>query len=76
MASVTGATATNTEMDDDNVNPASNVANDFIVHCTLKFRGVEFIPNDLYDALDAEWGTVSSDKGTQARNCFEFVIEA
>ena len=55
------ASATNTEIDAN-----QTVANNgrHIVHATLIFDGVDFVPDDLYDALDTEYGTVAYDKDT------------
>jgi hypothetical protein len=44
------------------------------VHVTLQFDGVAFVPDNLYDALDAQYPTVASDKSTMSRGCYIFNI--
>lgn len=72
------ASNTNTQAEDTVQNPtAVNTAPETkTVHVTLVFRGVNFDPNTLYDGLNSAYGTVASVKGTLARRCYIFQIEA
>ena len=56
------AAATNTEIDANTT--VVNTNGRHIVHVTLVFDGVDFVPDDLYDALDTEYGTVAYGKNT------------
>jgi hypothetical protein len=78
MPKVLTASQTNTQIDDDVRNPSVNpgAQGRHVVHCTLVFEGVEFIPNDLYDALDAEYATVAYEHDAVARGCYVFNISA
>lgn len=75
---ILSAAATNTQVDDDNLNPTQAVSSGangrHVVHVTLVFDGVDFIPNDLYDALDAEYGTVAYEKDVATRGTYIFNI--
>lgn len=78
---VTSAATTNTQMDNASLNPdalmaPANVARDKrIVHITLEIEGnVSVTPDDIYDALDAEFAVVASPKSTMARGCWIFNI--
>lgn len=72
---VLDATTTNTQLDDDALNP-TGTSNRQVVHVTLVFDGVSFVPDNLYDALDAQYGTVSYEKNTASRGCYIFNIAA
>ena len=69
------ATAFNTDIDNDTLNPSTDANTDSKVYITLHFHGVAFDPNALYDALDSAYGTVSSNR-VPARNTYEFDIRA
>lgn len=73
IETVQTASSTNTDVDNDTLNPALDAPNRILVTVNLEFVGVTFTPNDLYDALDAQWGTVATNK-VPARNHFDFVI--
>lgn len=48
-----------------------------IVTVELKFNGVTFDPSDLYDALNAQWPVVASDKDNRGgfeQGDFSFTI--
>ena len=75
ISTVKDATATNTDVDDDTLNPTVTNTGRTVVHVTLTFDGVNFDPNALYDALDAGYGTVASDK-VNSHNIYNFVISA
>lgn len=47
-----------------------------IVTVTLKFKGVTYDPQDIYEALNAQYGTVTSDRDTQGQGALEFTIAA
>lgn len=71
------ASATNTQIDDSVLNPTvTNTTGRQVVHVTLVFDGVDFIPDDVFDALNAEYGTVATDKNVNARGCYIFTISA
>jgi hypothetical protein len=69
--------AANTEarLDDTAVGPTQTHQRR-IVHATLIFDGVDFDPSNLYDALNASWGTVATEKDEMARGCYIFHITA
>ncbi len=69
------ATATNSDVDDGVLNPDSTAPGRTTVFVTLEFHDVNFVPDNLYDALDAQYGTVAGNK-VQARNHYHFVISA
>ncbi len=77
MATDTVKTATeaNTDIDADDLNPTQTQPNRINVYVTLEFVGVNYDPNALYDALDAQYGTVATNK-TNARGTPHFVISA
>lgn len=75
IETVSSATAINAVVDNNTLNPASTHKN-AIVHITLKFRDVTFTPDDLYDALDAQWPVVASSKTSLSHNHFDFTITA
>lgn len=74
------ASATNTQIDESTLNPdqtasaSTGVRARQVVHCTLVFEGVSFVPDNLYDALDAQYATVAYEKDTAARGCYIFNI--
>ena len=72
------ATASNTQAEDTTQNPTSVLVEPGtqVVHVTLKFRGVTFDPNVLYDGLNSAYGTVACEDSTLARGCYRFLIEA
>lgn len=49
--------------------------NPTVVTVMLTFDGVEYKPIDLYEALDAKFGTVSSDADTIARHAYRLRIK-
>lgn len=69
------ATQTEARCDDTAVGPTQTQQRR-IVHCTLVFDGVDFDPSTLYDALNASWGTVATEKDEMARGCYIFTITA
>jgi hypothetical protein len=75
---VLGASATNTQIDDDTQNPTDAVSTTGrrVVHVTLVFDGVDFNPDALYDALDAGYATVGYEKNVAARGTYIFNIAA
>lgn len=73
IETVKTATATNTDVDDGVLNPDSTAPNRTTVFVTLEFVGVNFVPDNLFDALDAQYGTVATNK-VPARNSYHFVI--
>lgn len=53
----------------------SSTANPTVVTVMLEFRGVTFSPGALYDALNAAYGTVATDKDNfPDRGPFNFVV--
>jgi hypothetical protein len=72
---VTSAANTNTAMDDGTLNP-DQTANRSIVHITLVCEGVTLSPDDIYDALDAEFAVVAGEKdsGAYSRGTWIFNI--
>lgn len=53
----------------------TRTANPFVVTVTLKFVGVNFVPGALYDALNAAYGTVSTEKdAVSPAGPFQFTI--
>lgn len=74
LETVQTATATSTAMDDSQLNANSTEPTNINVFVALKFRGVTFDPTDLYAALDAKWGTVSTNMDQPSRNNYEFTI--
>lgn len=77
---VSDATATNAAVDSDAKNPAiAPGTNDRTVcHITLVFQGITYTPNDIYDMVDAQYGTVTSPKSPegQAHGTFIFNVAA
>lgn len=67
------AAQTNTAIDNDTLNP-TQTNNRAVVHVTLVFEGVSFNPDNLYDALDAQYGTVSYEKDQASRGTYIFNI--
>ena len=67
--------ASNAELDDSQLNP-DITNNDSIVHLTLKFEGVSVNPDNIYDMVDAQYGTVYSEKGAggNTTGCYIFKI--
>jgi hypothetical protein len=47
-----------------------------VVHVSLVFDGIDFDPDDIYDALDAEYPVVAYEKNQAARGCFIFNLSA
>ena len=70
------AAQTEAQLDDTSRNPTQTAGHPVNVHVDLKFVGVAFDPSDLYDALNAQWGTVASDKDTMQRGTYQFTITA
>lgn len=66
MPGVLSATATESQMDNDALNPTKTGRRE-IVHVTLVFDGVSYVPDTLYDALNAGYGTVTSEKAVNSR---------
>jgi len=72
---VLSASTTNAQIDDDNLN-RTRTNNRQVVHVALVFDGVNFVPDDLYDALDAQYGTVAYEKNVASRATYIFNIGA
>lgn len=53
---------------------ATETSNPVKVNLQLVFRGVNFVPTALYDALDAVYGTVASDKDVQRHKTYQWTI--
>jgi hypothetical protein len=64
---------TNTQVDDDARNP-TQTQDRAVVHCTLVFDGVTFVPDALFDALNAAYGTVAYEKNAVGRGTYIFNI--
>lgn len=73
---VLGATATEAQADDEVRNPDPAGRPRQVVHVTLVFDGVTCDTGDLYDALNAAYGTVAYEKNTVARGTYIFNISA
>lgn len=67
------AAATRTKLTERSTNPTSN-ADPTIVTVTLKYKGVTYTPEAVYDALDAAYGTVATDKDANSRGNLHFTI--
>ena len=67
------ATQTREQIEDTVRNPVRN-AEPVIVHVDLKFAGTEYDPAVLYDALDAAYGNVGSDKDSLAGGTLQFTV--
>jgi hypothetical protein len=76
--SVSSAAATAAAIDDNTKNPAvaPGTSGRHVVHITLHFDGVTYTPDDIYDMVDAQYGTVTSPKSPegQAHGNFIFTI--
>lgn len=73
IETVSSATQTNTDVDNDTLNP-TQTEEGAQVQVTLTFvGGQQFVPDALYDALDAQWGTVRTNK-VNARGEYSFII--
>lgn len=70
------ATKTKESLEDTKKNPKNKVKGKRRVLVALTFEDVEFDPKVLYEAIDAKWGTVASDKDVMGRNNYEFRITA
>lgn len=68
------AAATNTQMDDTVLNPVSTGTSRRIYHITLVTEGIALDPQDVYDALDAEWAVVAGEKNYMSRGTWIFNI--
>lgn len=73
---VLGATATEAQLDDDALNPTRTTRPRQVVHVTLVFDGVDFVPNTLYDVLNAGYATVGYEKNVASRDTYIFNIAA
>lgn len=78
---VISAAETKAQAEDTVQNPSTEVGGDAScgqnVFITLTFSGGQTIKaKDIYEMVDAKYGTVASIKRTVARNCFIFDIEA
>lgn len=71
----TSAATTNTQVDNDALNPTRTSLRK-IVHVTLVFDGVSFVPDNLFDALDAQYGTVAYEKDLASRDTYIFNISS
>lgn len=71
---VQGAAATEAQVDDDALNPTRTTRPRQVVHVTLVFDGVDFVPNALYDALNAAYGTVGYEKNVASRDTYIFNV--
>lgn len=67
------AAETKADFEDVSNNPTTN-ENNARVTITLTFEGVEFKPIDLYEALNAKWGTISNDKDCVSHNSYHLRI--
>jgi len=78
------AAETKAQMENTTLNPEVKIggteesgASDLVVSVTLHFAGGQtFKPKELYEALDAKYGTVASLHSTVARNTYDFAISA
>lgn len=68
------AAATKAALEDAKKNPVSQVTTRQTVTLSLTFDGVKFEPKVLYEALDAKYGTVSSQKDSTARKQYHWRI--
>ena len=57
-------------------NPKSKVKGYRTINVVLNLVDVEFDPKVLYEALDAKYGTVATDKDAMARGNYQFRISA
>lgn len=75
---VKSAANTNTQMDNNDLNPtvtsAAGTGNRKIVHITLVCENVDVTPDDIYDALDTEFAVVAGEKDTFSRGTWIFNI--
>ncbi len=74
------AAKTKEHMEDTKRNPETKVGGNVqagqVVHVTLRFTGGQTVkPREIYEMVDAKFGTVSSLKDTAARGAYEFQIE-
>lgn len=71
------ATQTKERLENTKINPKNKVKGQRKVTIVLNLIDVEFDPKVLYEALDAKYGTVASDKDSMGgRNNYEFRISA
>lgn len=70
---VTDAATANAQMDNAALNP-TGTANRQVYHITLVAQGVSIDPDNIYDALDAQYATVAGEKNYLSRNCWIFNI--
>ncbi len=70
------ATKTKESLENTKRNPKNKVKGSRTVNVVLNFVDVEFDPKVLYEALDAKYGTVATDKDSSARNNYQFRISA
>ena len=78
IGTVISASATNTQAEDTVQNPVidNDAPETKIIHVTLRYRGVDFNANTLYDGLNSAFGTVASVNNSVSRGCFVFDISA
>lgn len=69
------AAATETSIDNNTLNPNQTSA-PTVVHVTLQFDGVTFVPDTLYDMLNGTYGTVKNEKDVPSRGTYIFRISA
>jgi hypothetical protein len=72
--SVLTAAQTEAQMDNDALNPTRTTRPRQVVHVTLVFDGVNFVPDTLYDTLNAGYGTVGYEKNVASRDTYIFNI--
>lgn len=71
------ATDSRAQLADTARNPRETVAGlGLVVNVELVFDGVSFHAEDLYDALDTQFGTVKLDTDTAGQRNFRFRISA
>lgn len=74
------ATKTKEHLEDTKRNPETKVGGDVqagqVVHMTLRFTGgLTIKPKEIYEMVDAKFGTVASLRSSAGRGTYEFQIE-
>lgn len=67
------AASTKTQCENATENPTSTAKRQ-IVHVTLIFDGVSYVPKEIYEALDTKFGTVKAENDSVNRGNFVFNI--
>lgn len=73
-ATVKTAAQTSTDMSDTVLNPTITTGNRRIIHITLVVDGVTVTGASIYNALDTQYATVSSEKQNVTRGQYIFNI--